>query len=228
MQPDVDSPEAQLVAYCNEPPPGHIISGQPGGRYILRLSESVVIKVGYGVTATEAKNQMCAHRLVDPSIVRIPKVLRFFESKQEDLRVGYLLMEYAGGDIFQELSPGQIDTIHQIVSHMFSIHGSGPASLTGSRLQGLLFSEAYDLQVGSIEALNKWVNRRCKDTKVDFARCELVLCHLDIAPRNLIWPRSGAPWLLDWEAAGFVPRLFEFCSHSIMGSDVAFHEGLVA
>lgn len=46
--------------------------------------------------------------------------------------------------------------------------------------------------------------------------CELVFCHLDIAPRNILWQKDGSICLLDWESAGYYPRLFEFCMQCIL------------
>ena len=40
-------------------------------------------------------------------------------------------------------------------------------------------------------------------------RLHLTLCHLDIAPRDIIWLDDDSMCLLDWECAGFYPRLFE-------------------
>ena len=40
--------------------------------------------------------------------------------------------------------------------------------------------------------------------------CELVFCHLDIAPRNLLRQEDGSLCLIDWASAGYYPRLFEF------------------
>lgn len=37
------------------------------------------------------------------------------------------------------------------------------------------------------------------------------MCHLDIAPRNLLYLADGSVCLLDWATAGFYPRFFEVC-----------------
>ena len=47
-----------------------------------------------------------------------------------------------------------------------------------------------------------------------------MLCYLDIFPHNLIWKEGEAPGILDWSSAGFYPRLFEKCSHLVVGDDV--------
>jgi thiamine kinase-like enzyme len=41
---------------------------------------------------------------------------------------------------------------------------------------------------------------------------ELVLCHLDLASRNVVWLDDGSLGLLDWESAGFYPQFFEWCA----------------
>jgi thiamine kinase-like enzyme len=44
-----------------------------------------------------------------------------------------------------------------------------------------------------------------------------VLCHLDIAPRNILLCDDGEIFVLDWASVGFYPRIFELCSQMIMG-----------
>lgn len=57
---------------------------------------------------------------------------------------------------------------------------------------------------------------------------ELVLCHLDVAPRNILWREGQASCLIDWASAGFYPRLFEFCAQLIVeGKDRRFNRLLL-
>lgn len=62
--------------------------------------------------------------------------------------------------------------------------------------------------------MEEWFNSRLfpGDGKVHFDPTPLVLCQLDIAPRNIIWLDDGRVCLLDWVSAGFYPRLLEFAS----------------
>ena len=46
-----------------------------------------------GVTESEANNQKEAYLLLNPSIVRVPRVYRFFSKGQH----GYIVMEYIEG-----------------------------------------------------------------------------------------------------------------------------------
>lgn len=61
--------------------------------------------------------------------------------------------------------------------------------------------------------MENWFNRRLKeeDPKLIFSESELVLCHLDIAPRNFLLLQDGSICLLDWASAGFYLRVFEEC-----------------
>lgn len=55
------------------------------------------------------------------------------------------------------------------------------------------------------------VNRRLRkqDPKLRFSESVLVLCHLDIAPRNFLLLEDSSVCLLDWASAGVYPRVFE-------------------
>lgn len=55
-----------------------------------------------------------------------------------------------------------------------------------------------------------------------------MLCHLDIAPRNIIWQEDGSLCLIDWVSSGFYLRLFEFCIQWIFdGKDGSFNSLLL-
>jgi hypothetical protein len=45
--------------------------------------------------------------------------------------------------------------------------------------------------------------------KFDFSSAKLVMCHTDLAPRNILWLGDGLLALLDWGSAGFYPQVFE-------------------
>ncbi|KIW11717.1 hypothetical protein PV08_11019 [Exophiala spinifera] len=78
--------------------------------------------------------------------------------------------------------------------------------------------------------MEKWFNSRLfeHNPKLSLRNCKLVLCHLDIAPRNLLWQEDGSLCLLDWASAGYCPRLFEFCAQWIIeGKDGSFNSILL-
>ncbi|KAH7350660.1 hypothetical protein BKA65DRAFT_535790 [Rhexocercosporidium sp. MPI-PUGE-AT-0058] len=66
--------------------------------------------------------------------------------------------------------------------------------------------------------MERWFNLRLPDVdpKLSFVKYPLVLCHLDLAPRNLVWLADGSVSILDWSSAGFYPRFFEVCMLKIM------------
>lgn len=97
MPPDFDVHTATidaLVAVCssvscktlNEAPNG-------SGRRVVKVSKQAVIKFGIEVTESEAKNQRGVYLLLDPSIVRVSQIYRFFTKGQH----GYIVMKYIKG-----------------------------------------------------------------------------------------------------------------------------------
>jgi len=61
--------------------------------------------------------------------------------------------------------------------------------------------------------------------RFDLTDTEIVLCHLDATPRNILL-KGDSVWLLDWASAGFYPRAFEYCAIrlncGINGQDSAY------
>jgi thiamine kinase-like enzyme len=55
------------------------------------------------------------------------------------------------------------------------------------------------------------------------------MCHLDIAPRNILYLPDSSICLIDWATAGFYPRLFEVCILNINnnGQNGKFEEMLL-
>ena len=74
-------------------------------------------------------------------------------------------------------------------------------------------------------------NRRISrsDSKMALEDYTLGICHLDVAPRNILWLEDGSICLLDWKSAGFYPRLLEVCMQRInVEMDGHFNELLLA
>ena len=53
-------------------------------------------------------------------------------------------------------------------------------------------------------------------SQLDFGKYSAVLCHLDVAPRNILWQEDGSICLLDWEYAGFYLRVLEICAQRVL------------
>ena len=80
------STDMELIKYCANPPPEKLLGGALCGNKIVQISDQIVIKFGLKVTNAEAVNQSAVYNLVDPQIVRVPKVYRYFQTmKIEDI-----------------------------------------------------------------------------------------------------------------------------------------------
>ena len=209
-------------------------SGPQEGTKVIRYSEDAVIKCRpYAATFSgtivpmdnckaaasqnEAIIQNIARQLIDPSIVRIPKVYRFFLHGDHS----YIVMEYIRGRIPRvEDFPKLIPKIARLMAHMATVNGHVCGPLGGGYSHGVLW-ESEDVMFQNLSDMEDFWNSRlipAKDgtARVSFEGLRLVLCHLDIAPRNILLLDDGSFCLLDWESAGFYPRFFEFCAQSFL------------
>ncbi|KAL1613567.1 hypothetical protein SLS56_012253 [Neofusicoccum ribis] len=189
---------------------GPIVSEVEGGLSVVRISDDAVVKFGFGVSQAEADNQKRAYELVDPTIARIPRVYRFFTAGQ----VGYIVMEYVEGKTLDSLAdPTCVGRIAHALSHFAQIRGDKPGALGGGVSRGLLWSDDLEFAPASIRDIEEYYNtRQLKSQSLNLKGYPLVLCHLDVAPRNILQLEDGSICLLDWASAGFYPRLFEICT----------------
>lgn len=68
-----------------------------------------------------------------------------------------------------------------------------------------------------MQDLEKFFTRRLHgQRKLAIENFDLVLCNLHIAPRNILWLEDGSICFVNWELAGFFPRLFEVCRQRIL------------
>ncbi|KAJ5719725.1 kinase-like domain-containing protein [Penicillium malachiteum] len=220
--------DSELVDFCLHGPPDRIIGGIPYGPRVARVSDEVVIKYSPHVTKYEAENQQRAYELVDPSIVRIPRVHRYF---QDEKGVGYIMMEFLEGKTIDPLEdPTLIDRVVKVLDHFSTISGQKPGNLAGGPCAGILWESSQPLNFSTITEMEAWLNSRLLpgEGTVSLRESDLVLCHLDIAPRNIIWQDDGTICIVDWESACFYPRLFEFWTHwNIEGKDGNFNSLLL-
>lgn len=221
--------DADIIAYCADPPLT-ALDAIPLGRYsnaVIPLSDHEVVKYGPGVYVEEYLNLQHAYRLLDPSIVRVPQPYRFFQNGD----LGYIVMEYMKGTVVGELADeSRIEKVGKALQHFSSFRGPKPGPLGGGVSRGLLWGEGttteYSLD-GSAERLAHWVNRRIKhqNLSLSFQECEFVLCHLDIAPRNIVWLLGDSLCIVDWASAGYYPRIFEWCLLDfVCGKDGPFQD----
>ena len=141
-------------------------------------------------------------------------------------------MEFIEGKIHQSLTRSQIERVAAILEHFSTITNNSAGSLGGGPSTGLLWPETNDLFISNLSDIEDWFNSRLFPAQglrcVTLQHSKSVLCHLDIASRNLIWHDDGSVYPLDWASAGFYPQLLEFASQWITeGKDGNFHSMLL-
>ncbi|OCL01530.1 hypothetical protein AOQ84DRAFT_393597 [Glonium stellatum] len=199
-----------------------VLDGPIGGGSVVQLSDNMVVKYGLGVTAQEAATQDFAYQHANHSIVRIPRVYRFFVDKSTGLPYGYLFMEYLRGwgldHLDLNIHTDIIPRVASIISHLGSISSNSQASpgpVGGGKPQGYLWSDYGTCTIfRSIEDMNTWLNKRLAlhGKSIDLTSQRLVFCHLDLCRRNMIMLRDRSIGLIDFGHAGFFPRFFEIVS----------------
>jgi thiamine kinase-like enzyme len=205
--------ETDIIQRCCDPN-RQIVGGVKFGNYVIKVSDEVVVKFGAGVSAGEAENQRKAFEMLNSSIVRVPRLYHYFNWNNK----GFLVMEYIHGEVFESVPSQQIRKIADILGHFSTLQRTRPGPIQPGVSQGLLWEENGEPVFESVKHMEKWLNHRLPDTedKLALEQYPLVLCHLDLAPRNNIWLKDGSLCLVDWASAGFYPRFFEVCILKIM------------
>lgn len=202
-----------------------IIGGYKEAIRVVKLSNDIAVKFGRGVTAAEARTQEFAHQNVNPSIVHVPRVYRFFERDYDprwNSSEGYLFMEYVPGQTLAEVGLGVRDDIvpriAQIIAHLGEIEVQNsqsdavPGPIGGGCPIGYLWGEdGAGATFKCVSDLNDWLNKRLALQKksINLHGSPLVLCHLDLARRNMILREDNRISLVDWGCAGLYPRFYE-------------------
>jgi serine/threonine protein kinase len=200
----------------------------------VKLSDAAVMKYGKNVHSEEAANLRRAFELLDPAVVRVPRVYRYFERRRsippsyfnESMTfpgfvetTGYLVMEYIHGScITLEDSDVIATTVARILEYFSSIYHHIPGPLAGvGASRGMFWEDDYPT-LSSKDDVEDWINTRLEYSKQKacFEKSRLVLSHLDLAPRNILCVPGGSICLLDWASAGFYPVAFEVAMLRLM------------
>jgi len=205
--------ESDIIQRCYDPN-RQIVGGVRYGNYVIKISEEVVVKFGQGVSAEEAENQRKAFEILNKSVVRVPRLYHYFTRNNK----GFLVMEYIHGEVFDSVSSQQLHRIADILRYFSTLQRTSPGPLQPGVSRGLLWEENGEPVFESVKQMENWLNYRLPDVEAKLAleQYPLVLCHLDLAPRNISWLEDGSVCLVDWASAGFYPRFFEVCVLKIM------------
>lgn len=202
--------EDEIIQHCSLSNPNRkIISELKGGNSIIQLSEDAVVKCGFGVTKLEAQNQKQAYKIVDPAVIRIPRVYRSFT----DGLVGYIVMEYINGQPLSSVKDPNIflEAVAKVLKHFEQVRSDKPGPFHGGLAYGPLWLDYDSIAPATISDIEHYYNERQleRSLKLNLTKYPLVFCHLDIAPRNILVSEDESLCLIDWATAGFYPRLFE-------------------
>ncbi|KAH0839206.1 hypothetical protein FOPE_05594 [Fonsecaea pedrosoi] len=205
----------EIIDRCGKAKPQDLVAHIPYGKSILKLSDGIAVEFGYGVTEYEAHGQDKAYQILDHDIVRVPKVYDFFQDGQGR---GYLAMDFMEGqtqDSYKDHS--QLKALFRILDHFAIQTSEKPGSFGGGPSRALLFGESDPPTFDTIDKIERWYNMRhlVPGATLSFQKSELVLCHLDLFPRNILWHPDQPPCVPDWSSAGYYPRIFEACSQLI-------------
>lgn len=183
-----------------------------GSVEVIKVGSELVIKFGY-VFEEEASNQREAFRLLDPTIIRVPRVYHFFTHDD----TGYLVMEYIDSQEAETVwDDDTAGTLSRALKHLHSFEGCYPGPAGGGVSAGILWEDPEEPSFDTKADLQSYLNSRLVNSKHQFNLLEddtpLVFCHLDVAPRNIKLLPNGVVCLLDWASAGYYPRYFELAA----------------
>jgi thiamine kinase-like enzyme len=125
---------------------------------------------------------------------------------------GYLVMEYFKGQPLSSMSPdAYLEPIAKVLKLFEGVQRAKPWPLHESFAFGQLWLDDDPIAPTTILDIEEYYNKRQLKNLVhiELAGYPLVFCHLDIAPRNILISEGGTLCLVDWNSAGFYPRLFE-------------------
>ncbi|KAK0822609.1 hypothetical protein LTR73_009187 [Friedmanniomyces endolithicus] len=198
--------QSRIVEICDDPRKDRIYTK---GRVEIVRAGTWAIKFGK-ISSEEISNQLHAQDLLDPAVVRIPRIHAHFHTNGVD----YVVMKYVDGEKRESIRDlAMIRTIAGIVNYMHTFTRDVPGPVNGGACYGPLWSEDDRSVLPTKEHLEDYVNSRLIRNvgKFTVATTPMAFTHLDISARNLLI-KGPCIWLLDWEFAGYFPRSAEIAT----------------
>nr|OQO23709.1 hypothetical protein B0A51_10917 [Rachicladosporium sp. CCFEE 5018] len=162
------------------------------------------------VDISEFHTQRGARQLVDPDILKVPKVYTFFQQDEE----GFLVLEHVPDRTLSILDSKSIAAIADALIHLHGFTRSTQGPVSGGTSKGLLWDNDKPIIFTSKYYLEEHLNRKLLHTsrRIDLRDCRLSFTHLDPVPRNVRFTQDGRACPLDWGSAGYYPPWFERCA----------------
>jgi Phosphotransferase enzyme family len=212
---DISTTNEEIVTLCQDV---RFSLGGESGYHVTRIAQNAVVKWGANVSVDEASIQDFVQEHANACILKVPEVFRFFQIPHGYRQYGYLVMEYVKGQHMDEvLQKEMLPTLCSAISHLWSIpvpfnHRPGP--FCGGQPRGYVWSDNGPPRsfrtLAELEAFINWCANPTE--RFTFTGSPPVICHMDLAARNILRLTDGRVCILDWEFACIYPRCFEIYS----------------
>ncbi|KAH7321947.1 kinase-like domain-containing protein [Rhexocercosporidium sp. MPI-PUGE-AT-0058] len=155
-----------------------------------------------------------------PSIP-VPAVIDAWEVEdptyEDEPNTCYILMNYVPGQVLQDVWD-ELDTeaqkkiqaqIYQYMRELWNLHFPVPGPIGGGVLSDLPMSWKRGTTDVWLCVMIFGHTKHTPPGAFSGMFNELVMCHLDVNPRNILLGDRGKVWLIDWGLAGAYPPWFE-------------------
>jgi len=211
-----------------------------GGPSIARITSSAIVKYGRHVHLYEARNMRYISKNTN---IRLPAVVDAWEDEDksscDESNTSYIVMQYIDGQLVSDIW-GELDLksrrsillqLYEYIHELHTLKMDSPGPVGGGISEGSFFTDYGAGPFKSRKDMEDWFNNRllvCHDFNHAIQTPsgwfagrfnELVMCYLDIHPRNLILDSQSKLWLLDWAFSGAYPPYFETANLIWRGSD---------
>ncbi|KIV98465.1 uncharacterized protein PV09_09731 [Verruconis gallopava] len=211
--------DEQIILLCHDPTT-EIISLPECTNRVVRITDGLAAKFGRFVSVHEFRNQHIAQRYLDPDLVRVLKFHRYIEKEG----TGYIIMDYVDGHILDlQCARMMAERLGKVLNHLHAQTATRPGSLGGGPLSGALWPEHEEVEFSEAEDLQHWLQSHMPKSagRIDLNGHTFSMCHLDFSPRNIMVDGDRI-YLVDWSAAAYLPRFFEFLVYKFLPQDLEF------
>ena len=211
-----------------------VLSTQRGERFVVRVGEHYVVKYGRDIDLIEGENMLFVRESCN---VAIPEVYAIF--RDEGTNFKYIIMEHIPGETLKVqwedlggLAKATIAAKLRVnLDELRRIPSQGYYGKLGRRpyfdeIFMTLGEEHYGRICGPFETESQLIEaiaERYLETmwprRGEYLRRVLptvlvgdlpVFTHSDLQRKNIIVKNDGTPYIVDWEAAAFYPRYYEY------------------